>query len=530
MQKKNLEKSTLSAALLGSLVAFNVVSVYLFGRLDLTRDDQFTLSRATETVLSELKEPVTVRAYFTADLPPPYGSNARYVRDLLDEYFAASGGNFRYEFVDPAAEESDADKELKKDVKQDIFGRAVREATSVEKELQTLGIPPVQVRVNEGDKLEVKRAYMGLAIHYGDKKDVIPVVQDTNGLEYDLTTLIRKMTREKTPKIAFVTGHGGVDAQKDMSRVHQLIGQLYEVTSVDLSTSEMPADIDAVIVAGPATPFSDDEKRKLDQFVMSGKGAAFLLDSVQPDLQTLEAKDASHGLGDLLKAYGVELMPGLVLDAECATINITQQRGFMRIAQPVKYPFMPQPKGLDASHPLTRGLQAVALPFISPVNVAFAEQDGVRADVLVKSSSNSWIQEPPYNLDPLQRWTPDLVKDAGTKSLLVTVSGALKSFSGEGTAQNGRVLVAGGSAFLTDQFMSQTNQALALNLIDWLVLDEALLSMRARGLAAAPLAELSDGTRGMVKYINIVGLPFAFIAFGLVRWRVREKRRRDVSL
>jgi ABC-type uncharacterized transport system involved in gliding motility auxiliary subunit len=97
-------------------------------------------------------------------------------------------------------------------------------------------------------------------------------------------------------------------------------------------------------------------------------------------------------------------------------------------------------------------------------------------------------------------------------------------------AKNARILVAGGSSFISDQFMSEGNQALALNVIDWLVLDEALLSVRSRGLGSAPIAEISDGTRNVVKYGNIVGLPMAFVAFGLVRWRVREKRRREVSL
>jgi gliding-associated putative ABC transporter substrate-binding component GldG len=530
MAQKQLDKSILTVALLGSLVAFNVVSVFLFGRLDMTRDKQFTLSDASKSVLDGLTEPLTVRAYFTADLPPPYGSNARYVRDLLDEYYNNGGGNFRYEFIDPLAEETDEDKAKKKEIKRDVFGRAVREATNIERELQTLGIPSREVQVNESDKLELRRAYMGIALHYGDKKEVIPVVQETAGLEYDLTTLIRKMVREKTPKVAFISGHGALDPQKDMSRVGQLLGQLYDVTSIDVSTTDIPADVDAIIVAGPATPFNEEEKRRIDTFVMSGKGAAFLLDAVRPDLQTMQVSEMTHGLDDLLEAYGVKMLPGLVLDAECAMINITQQRGFMRIAQPVKYPFMPMPKALDRQHPLTRGLQQVAFPFMSPLNAAFADSDGVRADVLVKSSDDSWVQEAPYNLDPLQRWTPDMMKDPGSKPLVIAVTGALKSYGGEAKAENARVLVSGGAAFLTDQFMSQTNQALALNLVDWLVLDEALLAMRARGLAAAPLDEVSDGTRGSIKYINVLGLPLAFVAFGLVRWRVREKRRREVAL
>ena len=90
-----------------------------------------------------------------------------------------------------------------------------------------------------------------------------------------------------------------------------------------------------------------------------------------------------------------------------------------------------------------------------------------------------------------------------------------------------------------DQFMSKTNQVFLLNLMDWLLLDEDLLSVRSRGLAAAPLGstnekgereELSDGARRTVKYGNMVGVPLALVIFGIVRWRLREARRSKVSL
>jgi len=530
-KKKTLDRTLLVVGVVGSLALVNVIgAVKVFGRLDLTADRQFTLSQATRETLDGLKDPVTVRAYFSADLPAPYSTNARYVKDLLDEYYAKGHGNFRYEFVDPAAEESDADKDKKKDVKHDIFGRAVREATAVERELQSLGIPPVQVRVNEADKLEVKRAYMGLAINFGDKKEVLPVVKETAGLEYDLTTLLRKLTRAKTPKIGLVAGHDSPSTDKELSRAWQLLGQTYATTQVDLTKeAEVPADVDALLVVGPKTPFSDAEKRALDKFVMSGKGAAFLLDAIRPDLSTMQTTDMTPGLGDLLKTWGVDVKPGLVLDAECAMINITQQRGGMRITQPVSYPFMPVPKGLDPHHPLTRGLGNVAFAFMSPLDVA--ESDGnVKREVLVKSSPRAWVQEPPYNLDPLQRWTQDMVKDEGQKSLVVAVSGQLKSFAGGEPAKNARVLVAGGASFMSDQFLSPGNEALVLNVVDWLVLDEALLAVRSRGLGAAPLADVGEYARSAVKYVNIAGVPLALVAFGLVRWRVREKRRKEVSV
>ncbi|MEZ4272314.1 MAG: GldG family protein [Myxococcota bacterium] len=517
-------------AVIGSLVLINIIGVKVFERLDLTRDGQYTLSDATVDTMVGLTDPVTVRAYFTKDLPPPYSTNARYVQDLLEEYYAHGNGYFRYEFIDPKAEETSEDKEKKKEVKHDIFGRPVREKTSVEVELEAAGIPAVQVRVNEDDKLVVKRAYMGLSIKYRDKAEVIPVLQETAGLEYDLTTLIRKLTRNKTPKVAFLTAESSFNPAEKFSQIYSVLGQNYDVTTIDMGTTpKIDEGIDAIVVVASAAPFTEAAQQAIDTFVVSGRSAAFLLDVTQPDLQTLATHDTDHGLGPMLTTYGATLENGLLLDVECATINISQQRGWMRISEPIRYPFGPIAKTLDSQNPLTRGLSEAAFPFMSPVDVTLAKDSAVKADVLVTSSEESWVASPPYNLDPKQRWTKDQVGEQKSRNFMVSLTGPLPSHfaaqEGGDPAVNARVLVAGGASFLSDQFLSPTNKALALNLMDWLLLDEALLSVRARGLGAAKIEDVSEGARAAIKYGNIVGLPSVFVGLGLVRWRRREARR-----
>ena len=114
MQNKTLDVAASTLAVLGILVALNLLGLDFFGRLDLTRDGQFTLSDATMTTLASLEDPVTIEAYFTSELPPPYSSHARYVRDLLEEYYNHADGNVIYQFIDPVAAETEEDKEKKK--------------------------------------------------------------------------------------------------------------------------------------------------------------------------------------------------------------------------------------------------------------------------------------------------------------------------------------------------------------------------------------------------------------------------------
>ena len=551
LRKWGVDRTTYRLAVIGIVVLVNILAVSWFARMDLTEDGLYSLSDASRATVEDLEDPISVRAYFTAELPAPYSSTSRYVKDLLDEYAAYSHGMLRYQFIDPVAEETEEDKAKKKEVRRDIFGRSVRERTSQELELVSLGIPSVQIQVNKGDKLEVKKAYMGIVLRYGEKQEVIPLVQDATSLEYDLTSLIRKLVRGKTPEIAFITGHDGPDLRRELGRTYGLMEEVYNVREVDLSKEQsIEATVDGIIVAGATTPFSDAEQEAIDAFIMSGKGAAFLLDRVKVDVSTLSQDSVNHGLDHMLARYGVDIGSGLVLDVASSIVNVSQQRRFMQITQPVPYPYILVTRQLNPDHPLTRGLTGVTFPFVSPLRNVATKGSGSIIDMLVTSSEKSWIRQQPFDLNPMQEWGARGIDFVGEQNLVATVSGPLKTAfdePSEGEVNDGgdssdvpetrptetdhaRVVVVGGSSILLDQYASESNQAFVLNLLDWMLLDDAMLSIRTRGLTVAPLDEVSDATRNAMKYFNMLGLPAALVVFGLVRWRIREARRRGLIL
>ncbi|MEM6732660.1 MAG: GldG family protein, partial [Myxococcota bacterium] len=514
---KAANTAVLAVAVIGSLLFLNILGGNIFSRLDLTGDQRFTLSAATRTMLDRLDDPVTIRAYFSEKMSPRFANNRRYVRDILDEYFAASNGRVVYEFIDPVAEETEEDKAKKKDLKKDIFGRIVREKTSVEEELEREGIAAIQDQVLEGDGLETRKVYMGIVVKHGDDSEVIPAVQDTSTLEYELTTMIRKLTRTTTPKVAVVSGFGGPSEQEGLNGLFQILRAQYDVIALDLAADPtIPDDVSAVMVIGANQALSNEAKRELDRFITAGGSAAFFLDDYDVDLRTLQTTDVDHGLDALLAAYGVSFTDSLVLDPECQTIQVQggASIGGIPIPQPVKYPLIPSPKQLNPENPITRGLGQSAFPFVNGVNVDAPE--GVESASLAVSSSKARLLKGALNTDPfaLQRLTLDQVSEEGTHDFLVTVKGTLPSLypapdGQEVTVGDARLLVAGTSRFIRDEILmrSAVHQNLTLNMIDWMLLDEALLKVRTRGLTSAPIEELSDGTRATIRYANMVGLP-----------------------
>ncbi len=78
----------------------------------------------------------------------------------------------------------------------------------------------------------------------------------------------------------------------------------------------------------PAMKFSDDEKRKLDQFVMRGGSLICMIDNLYAEMDSLRlgretvAYDRGLNLDDLLFHYGVRINQDLVEDMQCASINL----------------------------------------------------------------------------------------------------------------------------------------------------------------------------------------------------------------
>jgi gliding-associated putative ABC transporter substrate-binding component GldG len=284
---------------LAILVLLNIISVRIFGRLDTTKNNLFTLSDASRQFMRNLDDRVTIKAYFTEDLPSPYNMNRRAVLDQLNEYKAYSKGNLQFEFIDPTGEKGEQDA-------------------------QQQGIQPVQVQVVKEDKFEVKRAYMGMVILYGDKKEVLPVVQNTSTLEYDITSTVKRLTSTTQKKIGFLTGHGEPPLS-ELSRVQGLLSKQYQVTTVEVSKVEkVSSDIAALIIMAPNQRFSESDKYKIDQYIMSGGKVAFLLNKVEANLQQRFGKATELNIEDLLENYGLRINPDLVRDSRCASVSIVQ--------------------------------------------------------------------------------------------------------------------------------------------------------------------------------------------------------------
>lgn len=161
-------------------VLVNLAAITLFQRFDLTANGAYSLSDASRRAVATLSEPLTINVFFTKNLPAPYNSTERYLRDLLEEYAIHADRYFNYRFHDVSPVESDLESG----------------ATTNQDLANAYGISPIQIQVIEKDEVKFQKAYMGLVMLHGDLIERIPTITAVDRLEYQLTTAIMKLNNK----------------------------------------------------------------------------------------------------------------------------------------------------------------------------------------------------------------------------------------------------------------------------------------------------------------------------------------------
>ena len=524
------------AIIFGILALINFLSTRRFIRADLTEDKRYTISKATKNVLDTLDDIVTITAYFSTN-PAEVAQIRRDIRDVLDEYNAFSK-KLQIDFVNPA----DFDDGQKQ-------------------ELRFKGIPEVQINVVRKDKAEIANVYMGVSIGYSGKEEILPVVRSTANLEYELTSTILKVTTKEAKTVGFLTGHGEFDIN---DQNHQQFRQLldknaqgqYDLTSVSLQDGKAVDDsVATLVIAGVQQPLTERDKYELDQFIMRGGRAIFLVDPIQLQPGTLQASPLSTGLNDLLEHYGVKLGNNLLLDTRFHDTARFQQ-GFMTVIQPYPYFIKVVKPNFSTEHSITNQLEVLTLPWTSSLETVVKE--GITATPLAKTSEAGRSVQGYYNLMPNAPIPPNAESQVYT--VAVALEGKFKSFytgkeipsvptpvdtnDTEGSempvpaqdaearttkteSEQTQIVVVGTAQFLTQLRPDGVN--FFLNTVDWLTLGDALIGIRSHTITDRPLREVSEIEKNFIKYLCIVGIPLLVVVFGLLRYFLKRRAKRFVE-
>ena len=470
------------------LVVANVLAFKYYYHRDLSLSQFYTLSPKTVDVLKHLDSPVKATVLFNSKAQQQYQQQ---ITNLLEEYERVAGKNFSIEKVDPAYD--------------------IARASELQKRLQFDGTENLIIFEYKGHSRFVKQE---------DLYDINPMTQQVGAFkgEQQFTAALTALIEGKTAKVYFTEGHGehpsrDSDSPQGYGIVAQnLKNENVETDSLNLAVKgEVPADADAVVIAGPAVSFSTIEAQALDSYLNRNGKLFILLDPY-----------VSLGLDDLLRRYGLKFDNDLVLYRAMTTtgqqltisLALIYQGGFS--SQPITAKFATGNLELQISG-------ARSLTLLSDAK----SQANSKCQFLLQTDSNSWgwVRKPnaPMPSDA-HTLTFDKTTDiAGPLTVAAQFDGGMVTDpKTQAMVSGARIIVVGSSKFLENDTAEPVGSNFFSNAVDWLVKKEAVLDINPKipqqyGLSLSPMQSRTVG------WISLFFIPAAALALALLTWLSRRK-------
>lgn len=345
-----------------ALVNF-LASVFYF-RWDLTSDNRYTLQPATQKLLKNLDRDINISVYLHGEFPAAFARLENATRETLEEFRSASGGRVFFRFTDPSRATSEEERQQNY------------------RKLVEMGISPTNLFMNEGGKRSEKLIFPA-AIVQGDSLS-IPVQllksnrsksseeqlnQSYENVEFQLATAIRDIVQPERKKVGLVVSHSSLPPGRFADIIANL--QLFYDVYLDVNKPGSYHGLDALVVMKPDSAFSEEEKYSLDQYVVGGGRALFLVDGARVDsvaLQGSYAQPLDLNLSDLFFKWGVRVNHDLIKDMNSALIPLNVgDLGDKPQIQPVPWRFFPLLASF-AAHPVTRNSDALYARYISSID------------------------------------------------------------------------------------------------------------------------------------------------------------------
>lgn len=575
MSKRNnkIKKSNLLQLLLSLLILvfINIISYFIFTRIDLTSEKRYTLSESTKKYLKQIDDVMYFQVYLDGEFPAGFKRLRSETKEMLDE-FRAYNDNIQYTFINPS--EGDDKKKIQNTYQQ----------------LVNKGIQPTNIKTKTTEGSSQQWIFPGALVSYRQKE--VPVQLFTNqlgtpsdqvlnnsvqSLEFNLINAIRKLLVKNKPRIAITRGHGelGIDRMADI--IYSL-SDYYAVDTVNIDgkinslmvrgTKDKPLlnKYTALIIAKPDSAFNEKDKYFVDQFVMHGGKILWLLDPVIVSMDSLQRSSETlaiaidRNLDDMLFKYGVRINTNLILDMNALPIPaVTGQYGGQPKVELMPWYYFPVLMP-NAKHPIVNNLNAIKTEFVSSIDTVGGK--GIKKTVLLTSSKYSRVVNTParISLDLLQSVPDERVYTQSYLPVAVLLEGSFqslylnrlpsemitdnKSFDfKEKSPETKMIVVSDGDIIKNqldkktgnpyplgfDQYTGETfgNKDFILNCIDYLCDDSGIISVRSREVKMRlldPKKLKNSNTKLTIQLVNTIGPVLLIMIFGIIQLIIRRYR------
>jgi len=402
-------------------------------RIDTTASKTFSLSPQTIKILDNLKGDLEVLAFEKK-------MNKGSIEDLLKEY-AHITPRFKWQVIDPD------------------------EKPAIAKQYKI-------------------KQYGNLIVIAGSREELI-----STATEEALTNAIIKVTREKTKKVAFISGHGELSTRSTERDGYAeaktaVEDQNYTVTELLLAgLDSIPEDISVIIIPGPRKDFFQGELDLITHYLDRGGSALFLLDP-----------SPGNGMHKYLRNWQVNIGNDLVVDASGFGRLLGAGPEIPLVSSYGDHPSVADLNGLMTFFPLTRSVQPIE-----------SQDSQISVTTIAETGPNS------YAIDPQrvkERERIAINPDDPRGPISIACATTIDRQDGCKT----RIVTIGDADFASNAYYaSQANGDFFMNIVSWLLADEDLISIRPHD-PEVRLVNATPAQMRIVFWLVVIILPL--LAFG----------------
>lgn len=532
---------------------------------DLTRAVKKTVYgfQSLDMILQSMNEPVSLTAYITPDtLPESLADVPDTVEKVLNDLAEESDGAMEVALVDPDAAGDDITRDS-------LY--------------ESYGLQPYAVSLFSSDTY-----FLTMVLEIGDEFQVLYPTGDLS--EADFRTTVESALKRSASGFLKVVGlwlPPAVPTQDMFGQTQQplqswgeitnQIQQDYKLQQVDLSTGQVPADVDVLVMIAPEN-LTERQIFAVDQFLMRGGSVIVSAGNYKASVDQfsggLALQPLDGTLSELLASYGVVVQDSLVMDMqnEPFPVPVVRDVGGFQVQeyQAIDYPFFVDVRadGMDSEHPITANIPAVTMNWASPVVLDEELNEDRDTTVLLQSTASSWLTND-SNVQPDFEAYPTLgfpqQGEQQSYPLAVSVQGSFESYfvdrelpfgeTEEASADPAQTepesipplietspdtarLVVFGSAEFLDDLVFQLSYSMSAdrylnslqlfqNAIDWSVEDLDLLEIRSRGTHTRLLVPLTSQQESVWEIINYA---VALIALAGLAWIWNQERKNEIPM
>lgn len=413
------------------LVVINWLAATWHASIDFTNEKRFTLSNSTKTVLRTLDSTVDITVLLSGDIKSEFKKLSNSTRELLENFKNYGGKNIQYKFEIPGEGLDDS-------AKSKVFESLIR-----------MGLRPTnqKVQLKEGEGNNNRQIFPAAVVNYHGKSVAIDLLQgqvqkntfnssdilDKQSLnsaeallEYKFANAIQKLTQQQVPLVGYAYGNGEPQyGFLPVNDVFETLGSTFIVDTVNVKTLPfISPEYDALVIVKPVDKFTDEDKFKLDQYVMNGGRLLFFIDVLYAERDSLQNGDLiayarDLNLNDLLFRYGVRINTDLIADKHSDVIPVeVGSIGGQSQKQLLPWPYSPllQPGSENA---IVKNQADVVAQFANSIDTV--EAAGISKTILLSTSNNSYTMATPARVELNSLQTTEDISKYNRKNIPVGV-------------------------------------------------------------------------------------------------------------